>query len=110
MLTLVLSSRSLGPSEGPKPFQKDCHRIYVEMAVYCLQRCAKHSEASHITTLLECKGICQTSANFMPHGFTFHNRICGVCAEACERCAQECIYMRDDAQMQVCAEACRHLA
>ncbi len=88
----------------------DCHHICVETVAYCLQMGGKHAEASHITILLDCAEICQTSANFMLRGSTFHGRTCGVCAEVCERCAQECEQMCDDAQMQACAEACRRCA
>lgn len=88
----------------------DCHRICVETAAHCLQVGGTHAEASHITTLLDCAEICQTSANFMLRGSMFHGRTCGVCADVCERCAQECALMTDDAQMQACAEACRRCA
>jgi hypothetical protein len=88
----------------------NCHSICLATVSYCLQMGGKHAEAHHITTLLDCAEICQTSANFMLRGSHFHTRTCGVCAEVCERCAQECERFGDDAQMRSCAEACRRCA
>ena len=88
----------------------DCHRICVETAAHCLQMGGEHAAARHITTLLDCAEICQTSANFMLRGSMFHGRTCAACAEICEQCAQACEQMGGDAQMQACAEACRRCA
>jgi hypothetical protein len=88
----------------------DCHRICLETVTYCLQQGGHHAEASHIRTLLDCAEICQTSANFMTRGSEFHPRTCGVCAEVCERCAESCGQMGNDAQMQACADMCRRCA
>jgi hypothetical protein len=88
----------------------DCHRICLETVAHCLQMGGKHADATHITTLLDCAEICQTSANFMVRSSAFHGRTCAVCAEVCTRCAEECEQMGDDAQMQACAAACRRCA
>ena len=87
-----------------------CHSTCLATVQYCLQMGGSHAEVHHITTLLDCAEICQTSANFMLRGSELHTRTCGVCAEICERCAQECERMGDDAQMRACAEACRRCA
>ncbi len=70
----------------------------------------QHAEARHITTLLDCAEICQTSANFMLRGSELHTRTCAVCADVCQRCAEESDRMGNDVQMRACAEACRHCA
>ncbi|HSH80069.1 MAG TPA: four-helix bundle copper-binding protein [Herpetosiphonaceae bacterium] len=88
----------------------DCHSICLATVAYCLQMGGMHAEASHITMLLDCAEICQTSANFMLRGSMFHGRTCAVCAEVCAACAQDCAQMGEDAQMQACAEACRRCA
>lgn len=62
-----------------------------------------HSEPDHIRLMLSCTEICQISADFMLLGSHFHTRTCGVCAEICEQCAQDCGRMGDDAQMKACA-------
>lgn len=86
-----------------------CHRICLETVQYCLKQGGKHAEASHITLLLDCAEICQTSANFMLRGSELHVRTCAVCAEVCRRCVESCEQLEGD-QMQRCAEACRSCA
>jgi len=88
----------------------NCHSVCLATVSYCLQMGGKHAEAHHITTLLDCAEICQTSANFMLRGSQLHTRTCRVCAEVCERCAQECERFGDDTQMRSCAETCRRCA
>jgi hypothetical protein len=88
----------------------DCHSICLETVAYCLQHGGKHAEAGHIRLLLDCAGICQTSANCMLRGSELHGRTCDVCAEVCERCARDCEQFGDDAMMRECAERCRRCA
>ena len=84
-----------------------CHSVCLSTVQHCLQLGEQHAEAQHITTLLDCAEICQTSANFMLRGSALHTRTCGVCAEVCTRCAEACERMGDDTQMQACAQECR---
>jgi len=89
----------------------ECHSICLATVPHCLQMGGEHASREHITTLLDCAEICQTSANFMLLNSPLHPRVCGVCAEACERCAQECERMANgDQQMLACAEVCRRCA
>lgn len=88
----------------------DCHRICLATVAHCLQMGGRHAEARHITLLLDCAEICQTSANFMIRGSELHGIICRACAEICERCAAECAQFGDDQTMQQCAEMCRRCA
>ncbi|HAJ64136.1 MAG TPA: ferredoxin [Cyanobacteria bacterium UBA8543] len=97
----------------------DCHSICLNTVTYCLQKGGQHAEPAHIRLLQDCAEICQTSANYMLRGSTLHTRTCGVCAEVCERCAQECDSeallrsadrMGDDTQMKACADMCRRCA
>ncbi len=87
-----------------------CHSVCLQTVAHCLQMGGRHAEPNHITLLLDCAEICQTSANFMLRGSAVHGRTCAVCAEACERCAQDCERFTDDAMMGQCAEACRRCA
>ena len=87
----------------------DCHRICLETVQQCLQMGGKHAEANHIRMLLDCAQICITSADFMSRGSEFHGLTCGVCAEICQRCADECERIGGDF-MQRCAEICRRCA
>jgi Domain of Unknown Function (DUF326) len=89
----------------------DCHRICSETITYCLQLGGAHAEVKHISLLLDCADICQTSANFMIRGSEMHRRICGVCSDICDRCAADCERMGiDDVQLKTCAEICRRCA
>ncbi len=87
-----------------------CHDICLATIQHCLKRGGKHAEAGHITLLLDCAEICQTSANFMLRGSTLHRNTCMVCAEVCTRCADSCERLSDDEQMRACAEDCRSCA
>jgi hypothetical protein len=88
----------------------DCHRICVSTARHCLEQGGEHAAPGHITVLLDCAAICQTSADFMIRGSDLHGRVCAICAEACNLCAESCEAFGEDKLMQECAEACRRCA
>lgn len=89
----------------------DCHSSCLTTMHHCLHMGGKHASAHHITALLDCAEICQTSANFMLLVSPLHGQVCAVCAEVCERCAQQCERMAEgDQQMLSCAELCRRCA
>lgn len=87
-----------------------CQSICLQTVTHCLQKGGKHAEANHIRTLLDCAEICATSAAFMLRGSDLHGRTCAVCAEVCERCAESCDAIGDDAMMKECADECRRCA
>ena len=87
----------------------NCHQVCTDTVAQCLRMGGKHAEAGHITLLLDCAQICQTSADFMLRGSELHTRTCAACAEVCERCAEDCAEF-DDETMQACADACRTCA
>jgi hypothetical protein len=85
----------------------DCYSVCVETAFHCLTLGGEHAEARHITLLNTCARLCETSAAFMLSGSEFHKRLCGVCAEVCEACEEDCSRLADgDETMERCAEAC----
>jgi len=88
----------------------DCHTMCLETVSHCLQMGGKHADPHHIGLLLDCAEICQTSANFMLRQSSMHGRTCGVCAEVCLACAEDCEKFKDDEQMMACAEMCRQCA
>lgn len=88
----------------------ECHRICEQTAAYCTQMGGKHAEPMHLRVLRDCAQICVSSADFMLRGSELHPRVCGVCAEACNRCAESCAQFGDDALMKECAEICRRCA
>lgn len=88
----------------------DCHSICLETITYCLEQGGKHADPEHISLLMDCAEICQTSANFMLRDSLFHGFTCDICAEICEECAEDCAQFSGDEQMQACAEMCRRCA
>jgi hypothetical protein len=89
---------------------QSCQEICLEAVTHCLSLGGKHAEAHHITMLLACAEICDTSARFMLLGSPHHQRTCEVCAEVCDDCARDCERFGDDDTMQRCAESCRRCA
>ena len=87
-----------------------CQEACLETVNHCLQKGGKHADAKHISTLLACAEICDTSARFMLLGSEYHARVCEVCAEICEACAVSCDRMGDDETMRACADECRRCA
>lgn len=89
---------------------EDCHHTCVETAAYCLRQGGRHAQHTHTALLHNCAELCETTAHFMIAGSELHGRVCAVCAEVSDRCAQSCDQFADDPQMQACAEACRRCA
>ena len=90
---------------------EQCHHTCLETVSHCLERGGEHAAPAHITLLLNCAEICQTSANFMLLSSALHGLTCGVCAEICERCAEDCEHINpNDIQMQACARIYRECA
>lgn len=87
----------------------DCHRHCLSIIAHCLEVGDKHAEHAHITLLLNCAEICQTTANFMLRSADSHQGIWSACAEVCLRCATACERFDDDL-MKECAAACRRCA
>jgi hypothetical protein len=86
----------------------ECHQVCLQTAMnHCLEMGGKHVEPEHFRLMMCCAEICQTSANFMLSNSTFHNRLCGVCAEVCDACGQDCKSIGD---MDECVEACMNCA
>ncbi len=89
----------------------DCYRSCTETVVRCLEMGGKHAAPDHIRLMLDCAEICRTSAGFMMRGSPLHERVCGVCADICERCAADCDGLsEDEPEMADCAATCRRCA
>ncbi|MGB3941246.1 MAG: four-helix bundle copper-binding protein [Candidatus Manganitrophaceae bacterium] len=87
-----------------------CYQACLQAVTDCLQMGGKHAAAKHIRLLLDCAEICQTSASFMLRNSDLHGQVRAVCAEVCERSAENCEQFGEDSQMNACAEACRRCA
>jgi hypothetical protein len=88
----------------------NCHNICVETIAHCVKMGGKHVEDAHLKSLLDCADTCRTSADFMLRGSALYMQTCGLCAEACSRCAMSCEGFGEDAAMKACAEECRRCA
>lgn len=85
-----------------------CHEICLSMAAtHSLRLGGKHVEQGHFRLMMDCAEICATSANFMLRDSPLHRLTCGVCAEVCSRCADDCAAV---GEMHECVEACRACA
>lgn len=86
----------------------DCHHVCLETAMnHCLETGGKHVDPSHFRLMMNCAEICQTSANFMLSGSEHHKLTCGVCAEICRKCAEDC---RELEGMEECVSVCGRCA
>jgi hypothetical protein len=85
-----------------------CHRACEQLIPHCLAMSGKHASREHIEILSLCADICRTSAHFMMWNSDLHHRVCGVCAEVCMKCAEDCEQMVGaDEMMLACAQICR---
>jgi hypothetical protein len=79
-----------------------------EQDVAALARC--------ISLDIDCAQMCRMAASFMARGSAQALALCGLCADACDACAQECgqhpmEHCRDCASAcQRCAKECRSMA
>lgn len=89
----------------------ECHRVCLETIAHCLQMGGKHAAPDHIVLMADCVQICRTSEDFMVRGSGRHRLTCGVCADVCQQCAEDCDRVGEgDAHMKRCAEVCRRCA
>ena len=89
----------------------ECFQSCSSLIPHCLEMGGKHASVDHIGLLSACASICETSAKFMMIGSEFHRDTCGICAEICTKCADECEELgSEDALMAQCADICRRCA
>ena len=58
---------------------------------------------------MECSAICYAAAQLMSLGSDKAKALCGLCAEICERCAEEC-GKHENEHCRECAEMCTKCA
>jgi hypothetical protein len=87
-----------------------CASVCLATVTHCLEKGGRHAEAEHVRLLLDCAGICETSAGFLSRGSDLHTRTCALCEEICAKCAASCDLMGDDPAMKACADECRRCA
>ncbi|HEY7120164.1 MAG TPA: four-helix bundle copper-binding protein [Tepidisphaeraceae bacterium] len=89
-----------------------CHAACIATIQHCLGIGGRHAARDHIRLMADCAQICRTSADFMIRGSDLHPLTCGVCAEVCQRCGDDCEQMAGgtDAEMRRCADQCHRCA
>ena len=88
----------------------ECAKTCLETARHCLEMGGQHAAAAHVTTLLDCAEICETSANFMSRGSEMQATVCTACAEACEQFPEDDVMRRCAEICRQCAASCRRMA
>ena len=88
-----------------------CHNACLETATHCLTIGGQHAGVENIRLLLDCAQACAASRDYMLRGSEFHPRVCGLCAEICQRYTDWIDELPGvDAVMRRCGEACRECA
>lgn len=81
-----------------------CQLVCLNMATgHCLEKGGPHAEPEHVKTLLVCAEVCQTAANVIATGSLLRERVCALCADACDACLVSCRRLDD---MEECIFAC----
>ena len=87
---------------------RTCSETCLSMAAnHCLETGGKHVAPKHFRLMLDCAEICDVSAHFMLRNSAHHELTCGVCAQICQACADNCAEIGD---MDSCVQACRNCA
>jgi hypothetical protein len=89
----------------------ETHRACLQSVTHTLSNggIRTHEGSALVRALIGCADLCRLHADFMLMGSEYHPLVAGVCAEICERCAEECSHFKDE-KLQACAEACRRSA
>lgn len=93
-----------------------CASLCAETTRYCLEMGGKHAEVQHITIMIDCAEICQTSANFMLRQSAAYTETCSTCAAICRACEESCRQLGGTAMTNCadecagCAESCERMA
>ena len=87
----------------------DCYQTCIETITRCLNMGGKHAEFEHLNLLMDCAKICSTNADFIIRNSTYYPQTCGITADICDECADNCDRFDEDF-MKECASVCRRCA
>ena len=80
---------------------------------HCAASCLREEDvkmmARCIQLDIECAALCQAAAQIMSLNGNSAAELCGICADACQACAEECA-KHDHDHCRECARACRTCA
>jgi len=94
----------------------DCYQTCTETIARCLITGGKHAAYEHLNLLMDCSKICNTNADFIIRNSPYYPQICGITADMCDECADNCDRFDEDfmkecsAVCRRCAESCREMA
>ncbi len=78
---------------------------------HCLEIGGEHASVEHQRIMQDCAAVCVTAANFMSRESAWHPDVCGLCARVCGDCADDCERLsKGNDPMHKCAQACRDCA
>jgi hypothetical protein len=87
---------------------QDCRALCTQTIQHCLKLGGRHAAPDHIRLLLDCAEICETTAQYLLRGSSFHERMCGLCADVCRQCGDNCMQIAGDDQiLKQCVELCK---
>lgn len=87
---------------------QDCHALCTRTIRHCLDLGGRHAGPEHIRLLIDCAQMCQVNVDYMLRGSVLHERVCGICAEACKLCGENCAQIAgDDLMLKQCVDLCR---
>lgn len=79
----------------------------------CADACLGEQEVAKMVECIridrDCALMCFTAAALLSRGSQFARQFCGLCAEVCDTCAQEC-RKHDHDHCQQCADECERCA
>jgi len=114
-----LQSTEMTATDEVKECIKDsleCYQNCTETRRRCISLGGRHAEPKHINLLVDCAKICSINADFMLRESTYYPQTCGLAADICDECADDCErfeepFMRECALVcRRCAESCREMA
>jgi hypothetical protein len=90
---------------------QDCHAFCTRTIRHCLELGGRHAAPELVSLLADCAQMCAINADYMLRGSVLHERMCGVCAEACKLCADACgQIVGEDKILKQCVDLCRQCA
>lgn len=107
----VMSVQELGFEQDVQDCIDNCFRA-AEAAEACASHCIRQADEDLVRCIELCRDAANTtttSALLMSRESENMGRMCGVCAEVCRMCAEEC-GRHDGEPMRVCAEVMRECA
>jgi hypothetical protein len=87
---------------------RTCREVCLSTAAtHCLEMGGEHVAPDHFRLMMDCAEICGVATDFMLRNSPRHALTCGVCAEICAACADDCERI---GEMESCVEVCRRCA